>query len=271
MADLIKLEVADAIAVVTFDNPPRGYMTIPQVMELDPIVDTLAADPAVRVVVFTGAVDNVFIRHFDVATILDSMMVEARASGLDAEGLVARALSQAGAVGILEKIERMPKPTIAAINGFAQGGGFEFALCCDLRITQPGDFRIGLPETSIGITPGGGGTERLPRLIGEARALELILRGRTLPPEEAARLGLVHECAPQGALPRALEIARELAAKAPGALALAKSLVRGTTERPLAEAVARGRGGFNALIAFDPDAERLMRRFLETGEDINQG
>jgi enoyl-CoA hydratase len=269
--ELIRVETNEAVAVVTFDNPPRGYMTIPQVVELDAAVDALAADPAVRVIVFTGAVPNVFIRHFDVVTILDAMMSEARASGLDAEGLVNRALANAGTPGILQKIETLPKPTIAAINGFAQGGGFEFALCCDLRITQPGDFRIGLPEVNIGITPGGGGTERLPRLIGEARALELILRGRTVGPEEAARLGMVHECAAEGALPRALTIARELAAKAPGALALAKSLVKGTTERPLAEAVARGRGGFNALIAFDPDAERLMRRFLAEGEDINRG
>jgi enoyl-CoA hydratase len=271
MPDLIRVTTADAVAIVTFDNPPRGYMSLPQVVELDAVVDALAADDAVRVVVFAGGVPGVFIRHFDVATILDGMMSEARASGLDREGLVARAMGQAGAVGILEKVEAMPKPTIAAINGFAQGGGFEFALCCDLRITEPGDFRIGLPEVNIGITPGGGGTERLPRLIGEARALELILRGRTVGPEEAARLGMVHECAAKGALPRALEIAHELAAKAPGALALAKALVKGTTECPLAQATARARGEFQALIALDPDAERLMRRFLAEGEDINRG
>jgi enoyl-CoA hydratase/carnithine racemase len=271
MTGLITCKTEGGVAVVTFNNPPRGYMTIPQVVELEPLIDALSADASVRVVVFTGGVPNVFIRHFDVATIIDVMMHEARASGLDAKGLVERALSQAGAVGLLEKVERMPKPTIAAINGFAQGGGFEFALCCDLRVTQPGDFRIGLPETNIGITPGGGGTERLPRLVGEARALELILRGRTVGPEEAERLGLVHQCASEGALRRAMQIARELTAKAPGALALAKALVKGAAEQPLSEATARGRGGFNALIAFDPDAERLMRRFLATGEDINQG
>ena len=270
MPALIKVETRGPVAVVTFDNPPRGYLTGAQAGELDRVVDALAADDAVRVIVFTGGVPGVFIRHFAVDEIL-VMMDAARASGLDDAGLMARAREQAKTPGLLEKIERLPKPTIAAINGFCQGGGFEFALTCDLRITEPGNFRIGLPEVNIGITPGGGGTERLPRLIGEARALEMILRGRTVGPDEALRLGIVHEVAQGGALNRALEIAGELARKSPTVLALAKSLVKGTTERPLDEALARMRGAFQVLIKSDPEAERAMRAFLAGDQDINRG
>lgn len=269
MTGLISVELEGAVAVVTFANPPRGYMNMAQVGELDRVIDALAANEAVRAMVFTGGVPGVFIRHFDVSEIF-VMADEARATGLDADGLMRRAMEQAKVPGILEKIEALPKPTLAAINGFCQGGGFEFALTCDLRIAETGDYRIGLPEVNIGIVPGGGGTERLPRLIGEARALEMILRGRTVDPEEALRLGIVHELAPH-ALDRALEIARELAAKSPAALALAKSLVKRTTEAPLDEALGRMRGAFQVLITADPEAERLMRRFLAEGEDINRG
>ncbi len=268
MTGLIGVERQDAVAIVTFNNPPRGYIDMAQVGELDRAIQALADDTAVRAIVFTGGVPGVFIRHFDVREIF-VMADEARATGLDADGLMRRAMDQAKLPGILEKIDALPKPTLAAINGFCQGGGFEFALCCDLRIAEPGDYRIGLPEVNIGIVPGGGGAERLPRLIGEARSLEMILRGRTVGPDEALRLGLVHEVAPD-VLGRALELARELAAKSPAALALAKSLVKRTTDVPLSQALGRMRGAFQVLITSDPEAERLMRNFLADDEDINR-
>jgi len=170
---------------------------------------------------------------------------------------------------LFDKVDRLPKPTIAAINGFAQGGGFEFALCCDLRIAARGDYRIGLPETNIGIFPGAGGTERLPRLIGEAKALDLILCGRTVGPEEALAFGMVHEVV-DDALARATGLAAELAAKPARGLAEAKALVKGTSDRSLADACAQGRGRFSILIARDGEAESAMQRFLATGEDINK-
>lgn len=266
---LTNLNIDRGIATVTFANPPRGYMNAAQMQEIDRIADDLTADDAVRVVVFTGGVENVFIRHYDVAEIL-GFADALQKNELIADALFERARAETALSRTFDKVDRMPKPTIAAINGFCQGGGFEFALCCDLRIAQAGDYRIGLPETNIGIFPGAGGTERLPRLIGEARALELILRGRTVGPEEAARLGLVHECVQGPAIERALELAEELAGKSPRGLAAAKAQVKSASCLSLADGLANGRGRFAALVAGDPEAVRQMKEFVTGGEDINR-
>tara|TARA_R110002110_G_scaffold59726_22_gene168781 strand:- start:4946 stop:5752 length:807 start_codon:yes stop_codon:yes gene_type:complete len=265
---LIQHNIKDGIATVTFHNPPRGYMNAAQVQELDGVIDALADDRNVRVIVFTGGVPGVFIRHYDVAEII-SIAEIIRESGRTDEDLMADALPGNAVSSLFDKVDRISKPTIAAINGFCQGGGFEFALCCDIRIAGHGDYRIGLPETNVGIFPGAGGTERLPRLIGEAKALELILRGRTVDPEGALALGMVHEYVPD-AMARATEIAMELATRTPRALAEAKALVKSAADRSLDEAGAISRGRFSALIARDPDAEAAMRRYLDTGEDINK-
>lgn len=265
---LVSHEVEGGVATVTFHNPPRGYMNAAQVEELDKIVDALAVDDKVRVVVFTGGVPGVFIRHYDVAEILTVADIIRKSGRKDAE-LMEGAKAGNAVSHLFDKVDRLPKPTIAAINGFAQGGGFEFALCCDLRVAERGDYRIGLPETNIGIFPGAGGTERLPRLIGEAKALELILRGRTVGPDEALTLGMVHEVT-GSALARAMELAGEFLAKPAQGLAEAKALVKSAADKSLADACATGRGRFSVLIARDDGAEKAMRHFLAAGEDINK-
>ena len=270
MTGLLQTTHDGGVATVRFANPPRGYLNAAQTGELGSAIERLAADPSVRVVVFAGDVPGVFIRHYDVGEIL-AAAEQVRASGADDQALMAAAVGGNAVTRVFDALDALAKPTIAAINGYCQGGGFELALCCDIRITEPGDFRIGLPEVNIGIFPGAGGTERLPRLIGEARALELILRGRTVGPEEALRLGMVHELAPEGALVRAAAIALELAAKPPRALAEAKSLVKNRADAPLGAALTRSRGHFTTLIKNDPDAEALMRAFLAGSEDINRG
>lgn len=269
MSALVRLEIDGAIATVTFDNPPRGYMNAAQVAELGEVVDRLATDDAVRVVIFTGGVPGVFVRHYDVAEIV-AVAGRIKSGGSTRDEMMAAGKRGNAISAVFDKVDRMPKPTIAAINGFAQGGGFEFALCCDIRIAESGDYRIGLPETNIGIFPGAGGTERLPRLIGEARALELILRGRTVGPAEAGVLGLVHEVTPGPALDRARLIAAELAGMPAGGIAEAKALVKRTAERPLDDACAEARGRFSVLIAGDEDALTAMQAFLDGGEDINK-
>jgi enoyl-CoA hydratase len=268
VSGLVRTTIAGGIALVEFDNPPRGYLNAAQTRELAESINALESDGAVRVVVFTGAVPGVFVRHYDVGEII-AVAERLAASGLDEAALMAAAVPGNDVTLVFDAIDTLAKPTIAAINGFCQGGGFELALCCDLRIAEPGDYRIGLPEVNVGIFPGAGGTERLPRLIGEARALELILRGRTVGPNEALALGLVHEVAPGGAKARAMEIAGELAALPPGGMAEAKALVKNRAGRGTPDAAAHARGRFMALIAADPNALRQMRHFLASGEDIN--
>ena len=146
--------------------------------------------------------------------------------------------------------ESMPKPVIAAISGTALAGAFEFTLACDLRIAEDGDYLIGLPEVNLGLLPGAGGTQRLPRTIGMPAALMHILMGNPVSPREAERKGMVHETVSGKALDRAMEIARRLSTYAPEAVANIKRLVRNAVETPLAQGLALERNLFlNLCIA----------------------
>jgi enoyl-CoA hydratase/carnithine racemase len=140
-------------------------------------------------------------------------------------------------------IASAPKPVIAAINGLCMGGGFELSLACDLRIVGRDVTAIGLPETRVGIFPGGGGTQRLPRVIGEAKATEIILRGLTVDGPTAHQVGMVHEVA-DDPLARALEIAAEFEGRGAEGVAYAKRLTRAALDRPLAEGLADERRSF---------------------------
>src|SRR5262249_54107740 len=137
-----------------------------------------------------------------------------------------------GYLALVDTIYEAPKPVVAAINGLCMGGGFELTLACDLRIASPKVEAIGLPETRVGIFPGGGGTQRLPRVVGEAKALEIILRGLTFTGEEAHKIGMVHELAADP-LARALEIAKAWEGYGAEGLAYAKRLTRAALDRPL--------------------------------------
>jgi enoyl-CoA hydratase/carnithine racemase len=220
----LTLTTTDArIALLRFHNPPQGLMDGTTEAELEAALDAIDAQAELRVVILTGAQDGVFIRHYDVG------LLEERARKMQARGLtfsIERPVPESPIHRCLRRIEASPRIFIAALNGTAMGGGYELALACDLRIAQAGDYRIGLPESNIGLLPGAGGTQRLPALVGQARALEYLLLGRTFTPQEAAAAGLVNECCSRPALDRALEIARALADKQPRALAHIKRLVR---------------------------------------------
>jgi enoyl-CoA hydratase len=149
------------------------------------------------------------------------------------------------------------------------GGGFELTLACDLRIAAPSVPSIGLPETRIGIFPGGGGTQRLPRVIGEAKALEMILRGLVLNAQEALEWGIIHEIA-DDPVARALEIAAEFAARPPEGLAHAKRLTRAALDRPLSEGLADERRSFVEVVRL-PSAIGAMKASLATGPIEQQG
>jgi enoyl-CoA hydratase len=252
------------VAIVRFDNPPHGYMDAPMVEALDKVSRELVADDAVRAIVFTGALEGIFIQHYDVAELSQL------GKGLRQRGLKfteARLAPERTLDHIFDRLGTAPKPVIAAINGNAMGGGFEFALACDLRLAQKGPYSIGLPEINIGILPGGGGTQRLARLIGPARALELVLRGRTVDPDEAARLGMVHEAVDSPVLERALTLAHELAGKSPLAVQHIKRLIRNAGQQSLENDLALERTLFLDLLVSD-QADKLLQEFVDGTRDI---
>ncbi|MGE0153152.1 MAG: enoyl-CoA hydratase/isomerase family protein [Reyranellaceae bacterium] len=252
------------VAIVRFDNPPHGYMDAPTVDALDRVTRELVADEDVRAIVFTGALDGVFVQHYDVAE-LNTLGKGLRQRGL--KFTEARMAPERVLDHVFDRLGEASKPVIAAINGNAMGGGFEFALACDLRIAQKGPYSLGLPEINIGILPGGGGTQRLARLIGPARALELVLRGRTVTPEEAARLGMVHEAVDSPVLERALALAHELCGKSPLAVKHIKRLIRNAGQQSLADDLALERTLFLDLLVSD-QAGKLMQEFVDGVRDI---
>ena len=236
---LLTTERRGGIAVMTYANPPFGTMTATGAQEMLEAFRLLAADPAVRAVIITGGLPGVFIRHYDV----DELAV--MGDGLKDVNLppASDAPPTDGFLALVDAIFAAPKPVVAAINGLCMGGGFELTLACDLRIASPAVEAIGLPETRIGIFPGGGGTQRLPRVVGEAKALEIILRGLTFTGEEAHAIGLVHELAADP-LARALEIAAEWEARGAEGIAAAKRLTRAALDRPVAAGLADERQAF---------------------------
>lgn len=261
----LTVERRGAVALCTITNPPHGYMDAATVPELDAATREFESDPAVRAVVFTGGLPGVFIRHYSVHELAGlSGQLRARALAVDP----ARPVPERDLDHVFRRIETMPKPVIAAMNGTTMGGGFEFSLACDIRVAEEGPYSIGLPEINVGILPGAGGTQKLARLVGTARALEMILRGRTVTPGEALALGMVHEVAPPGkALERALALAEEMAGKSPAAVAHIKKLVRMATTTPLEEGLALERTLFLDLLVSD-EALRLMTEMNEGRRDI---
>ena len=239
---LVTTERRGATLIVTYANPPFGTMTAAGSNEMLDAVAAGAADDGVRAMVITGGLPGVFIRHYDVGEL--SVMSDRLADGPPPQPAPAAGARQgAGFLGLVDLIASAPKPVIAAINGLCMGGGFELTLACDLRVVGRSVEAIGLPETRVGIFPGGGGTQRLPRVVGEARAVEIILRGLTVDGPRAFELGMVHELA-DDPLARALEIAAEFEAKAPEGVAFAKRLTRAALDRPLSEGLADERRSF---------------------------
>jgi enoyl-CoA hydratase len=233
----------DAVAVVTIDRQDAlNALNVEMLTELRDRLRELSNDESTRVVVLTGAGDRAFVAGADIKYMAGLGADEAKAwGGLGHE-----------AAGLLEE---MPKPTIAAINGFALGGGCELALGCDLRYASS-DARLGQPEIDLGIVPGWGGTQRLPRVCGLGAAKDLILTGRQVDAEEALRIGLVNAIA-DPVLDHALDVAQSLAAKSPGALAVAKRLLNvspGALEREAEE--------FGDLFA-SQDAKEGLAAFAE--------
>src|SRR6202047_4227999 len=253
-AEVLETRVADGIAVITLGSARRIYMDDEMGVALTEALDGFAGDANVRVVVVTGGAPGYFIRHFTIAALI-RLAESMRASGREwPENATYNG-------GFFDKAmalcESMPKPVIAALSGTALAGGFEFALSCDLRIAEDGDYLIGLPEARLGLLPGDGGTQRLPRTIGTPAALMHILMGDPLTPREAERKGLVRETVSGKALDRAMEIARRLSSHTPESIAYIKRLAAHATETPLAQALALERNLFLKLCVSESALARM--------------
>ncbi|MDY7080282.1 MAG: enoyl-CoA hydratase-related protein [Chloroflexota bacterium] len=200
----IRTEIADKIAVLMVDHPPVNSFNAQVVTELDEAMDALLADDEVKAVVITGSGTNAFIAGADIP--------EIKALFEGGDEAAAGAFIERGHMTFL-KIENSPKPVIAAINGFCLGGGLELAMSCHMRICSD-RARLGQPEINLGIIPGWGGTQRLARLAGKGKAIELILTGDMITAQEAYRIGLVNKVVPAGAvLKEAQGLARKIVSK----------------------------------------------------------
>lgn len=221
----INYTLEDRVATVTISNPPANVLTTPLVKELDKVFDELSGKDDVKVIILTGS-GTLFVAGADIKEI------GSIASSKQGEELAL--MGQA----VFNKIEQMQKPVIAAVTGFCLGGGMELAMACHMRIA--GDrARMGQPEINLGIIPGFGGTQRLSRLVGRAKAMEIILTGDMINAQEAKGLGLVNKVVPEGeVLKQAVGLAKKIASKGKNAIAGAMRAIQEGTSQPLSQGLA---------------------------------
>ncbi len=244
------LEVDDGVAVVTFNRPKvLNALDARTIAELSEAIGHVERDPAVKALVLTGAGEKAFVAGADIGAMGAMTPLEARR------------FAEAGH-GALARLEALPIPTIAAVNGYALGGGCEIAMGCDLVYASE-RARFGQPEVNLGIIPGFGGTQRLTRRVGIMRALELVLTGDAVDAAKAKEIGLALEVVPAGELLGfAKAQARKIAAKGPIAVAAAKRAVREGADADLRTANELERHAFAALFG-TADAREGMRAFVE--------
>ena len=244
----VSFSADDGVGTITLDKPPANSYDLEYVQEFGTAVDEASGDDEVAVVLVRSASEKFFCAGADIKAFLEGP----HERNMEMIGTSHRALAS---------IARIPKIFIAEINGHALGGGLEIPLACDLRFAAEGDYRLGTPEATLGLLPGNGGTQRLPRLIGRSRALDLMITGRTVTPSEALELGIVDALFPADELhERTLDYARKLASgatKAIGNIKLAVTqgiddgLERGLArERELVEELFLSEDGREGLAAF---------------------
>lgn len=257
---LLRVDVDGAIAFVTIDNPPINLVTVPLFLELHALTEELKRDPDLLVVVVKSADPDFFLAHFDVEAIL----------GMPTHGDAQHdpELSLYHAMG--DRMRTMDKVTIAQIEGRIGGGGSEFSQGFDMRFGVRGKTVLNQMEVPLGILPGGDGTQQLPRLVGRARAMEIILGADDLDAETAERWGYLNRIFEADEIgPWVEKLARRIASFPPQAVRLAKQAVN-ASHRPLAEGLAEEAYLFQRLLRTQ-DAQDAMRRFLEIGGQTREG
>ncbi|MDQ3687473.1 MAG: enoyl-CoA hydratase-related protein [Acidobacteriota bacterium] len=253
----ILVERRDRVALITINRPEkRNALNIQTRQEGAAVLEELREDEEVRVVVFTGAGDKAFIAGADIAEFAGRTAITQR------DVMTARSLFTA--------IDTFPKPVIAMVNGYCLGGGCELALACDLRIASE-TASFGQPEINLGIIPGGGGTQRLTHLIGEGKAMEMILTGDIVDAKTAFTLGLVNMVVPAADLEaKTMEIANRIAEKSPVALRMAKEAVKTASRANLDEGLRREVDLF-ALCFSSEDKDEGVKAFLEKRKPAFKG
>jgi len=247
--ETILVERRERVAIITINRPEkRNALNIQTRAEGAAVLDELRDDDSVRVVVFTGAGDKAFIAGADIAEFAGRSALAQRAVMLER--------------GLFNAIDTFPKPVIAMVNGYCLGGGCELALACDIRIASD-TASFGQPEINLGIIPGGGGTQRLTRLVGEGKAMEMILTGEIISAQEAFRLGLANQVVPADQLEtKTMEVANRIAERSPIALRLAKEAVKLASRSNLDEGLRREVDIF-ALCFSSEDKDEGVNAFLE--------
>ncbi|MBA2296779.1 MAG: enoyl-CoA hydratase/isomerase family protein [Actinobacteria bacterium] len=253
MAELVKVEEDGAVAIVTLDHPPVNALSTQLLEELEAEYDRLDRSDETRAIVFRGAGEKAFVAGADISEFpsLRDAAVEAAESG-----------SARGIQKLAARMDAGRTPVVAAIHGYCLGGGLELAMACDVRIAAE-DAQLGQPEIKLGLIPGGGGTQRLPRLIGHGRALLLNLSGDPISGAQAYEWGLVERAVPRDELlDAALALARTLSERSPFAMGVVKQLATETRDIPLAQGLRAEAQAFMRTLGSEDGAEGVMA-FLE--------
>ena len=266
MVDKFKhLRVVDEGQIVTcyLSNPPTHTLTAEGVIEIHKFLDIMEAKKDLRVLAFTGDGDEVFIKHYEVGELAETAEKNLNQTQVNSDPKELHGFHR-----MLLRLRDLEAIVIAGINGNTAGGGCEFSLGCDLRIMSDGDYKIGLPETSVGILPGGGGTQRLARLIGASRALDLILHARLLTPHEAESFGIINKIIPHKNFHEGLNhYCQDIANRAPIALSQVKKIIHKGLDMTLEEGLLLEQKAFDITMNSE-DAAQAMRALLTAEENI---
>lgn len=249
----IHMSRIDELALITLDRPEAlNALSFAQLHDLSRLLDGLA-DSDVRALLVTGAGDRAFSAGADIKELMGRSLVEQRAGAM---------LGQS----VLAKLDHLSMPSIALINGYAFGGGLELALACTFRVALP-SAKLGFPEIKLGLIPGYGGTQRLPRLVGEARATELILTGRTVDADEAAQIGLVNRVVDGDLIEAGQSFAREMTEFSLPVLSLARDAIRRAHDLPLHDGL-KIEADLSTLAFQTEDAVEGMTAFIEKRKPV---
>jgi enoyl-CoA hydratase len=249
---------SDGIVLVTVNRPEKlNALSNATMEELDDAFRSIENDPRLRGLIVTGAGEKAFVAGADISELIDATPLAGKARCLRDQA-------------ILRRLEKMPKPSIAAINGYALGGGLELAMCCTLRVAASA-AKVGLPEIKIGVFPANGGTQRLPKLVGRGRALEMMLTGKSIDAAEAFRIGLVnHVVEPAELLARSRELLGSILENAPVAAAAILECVD-AGERCGIEEGLRFEAACYAAVSSSEDRREGTSAFLEKRRPVFKG